>query len=190
MNRIMDPALNTKTMSTDLRYPIGRYEPQPYSDTLKEQWLADIQFLPNALENAIQNLDEQQLQTPYRDGGWTLHQLVHHVADSHMNAYIRFKLGFTEENPTIKTYNEKLWATTADVENLPVNISLTLLYALHRRWYEFLKAFSRTDWDKTVFHPEHQKTFSLWAFLGLYAWHSRHHVAHIKGLRERMGWDA
>lgn len=174
---------------TDLRYPIGKYEPKPYSETLKEEWLADIQFLPQAIEYAITNLDEAQLQTPYRDGGWTVHQLVHHVADSHMNAYIRFKLGYTEENVTIKPYNEKDWADTADVKNLPVNISITLLHALHKRWYEFLKSFTEADYHRTVYHPEQQKEYTLWQFLGLYAWHSRHHVAHITELRNRNGWN-
>jgi hypothetical protein len=172
----------------DLRYPIGKYEPQPYSEKLKEQWLADIQFLPNALESAVQNLDEAQLQTPYREDGWTVHQLVHHVADSHINAYVRFKLGYTEENPTIRPYEEKLWAGTSDVHHLPVNTSITLLYALHQRWYEFLKSFTEADWNKTVYHPEHQKQFTLWVLLGMYAWHGRHHTAHILRLRERRGW--
>jgi hypothetical protein len=175
-------------MIMDLRYPIGQYEPQPYSDTLKEQWLADIKFLPNAIENAVNNLDEQQLQTAYREGGWTVHQLVHHVADSHINAYVRFKLGYTEDNPTIRTYEEKLWAITTDVRDLPINISITLLYALHKRWYEFLRHFNEEDWNKTVYHPQHKKEFTLWVLLGMYAWHSRHHVAHINGLRERMNW--
>lgn len=175
-------------MSTDLRYPIGPYEPQPYSDKLKEQWLADIKFLPNALESAVQHLTEDQLQTPYREGGWTVHQVVHHVADSHMNAVIRFKLGYTENNPTIRPYDEKLWATTSDTLNLPVNISITLLYALHQRWYEFLRSFTAEDWNKTVYHPEHKKEFTLWVLLGMYAWHGRHHVAHINRLKERMHW--
>jgi hypothetical protein len=176
-------------MQTDLRYPIGEYVPKPYSKETKEDWLATIQFLPQALEHALNNLDEYQLQTPYRDGGWTVHQVVHHVADSHMNAYTRFKLGYTEENPTIKTYNEKEWAKTADVTALPVNVSITLLYALHRRWYEFLKNFTEEDWQKTVFHPEHKKDITLWFLLGLYDWHSRHHTAHITSLRERMNWN-
>lgn len=175
-------------IETDPRYPIGKYETQPFSEKLKEQWLADIQFLPNAIENAVHNLDEQQLQTPYREGGWTVHQLVHHVADSHMNGYIRFKLGFTESNPTIKPYEEKEWAQLADVKNLSINISITLLYAVHERWHEFLKFFTAKDWEKTLFHPEHQKEFTLWHFLGLYAWHSRHHVAHITALRDRKKW--
>jgi uncharacterized damage-inducible protein DinB len=173
---------------TDLRYPIGQYVPVAYSEKQKEQWLADIKFLPQLIENAVSNLDEKQLQTPYREGGWTIHQLVHHIADSHMNAYIRFKLGYTEENPTIKTYEEKLWAQTADVKNLPINISITLLHALHSRWSEFLKSLSEADWQKTVYHPEHKKEITLWFLLGLYSWHGRHHAAHITGLRERMGW--
>ena len=175
-------------IETDLRYPIGKYAPQEYSDSLKEQWLADIKFLPNAIENAVHDLDEHQLQTPYREGGWTVHQLVHHVADSHMNAYIRFKLGYTEQSPAIKPYEEKEWAMLADVKNLPINISITLLYALHQRWHEFLKHFTKEDWQRTLFHPEYQKQFTLRHFLGLYAWHSRHHVAHITSLRERMKW--
>jgi uncharacterized damage-inducible protein DinB len=172
----------------DPRYPIGEYQVQPYSDELKEQWLADIKFLPNALESAISNLDEQQLHTPYREGGWTVHQLVHHVADSHMNAYCRFKLGYTEENPTIKPYEEQLWATTTDVQNLPVNISITLLYALHRRWHEFLNYLTREDWEKTVFHPAQQKQLTLWQLLGMYAWHGRHHTAHVTELRRMREW--
>lgn len=174
--------------TTDLRYPIGKYLPQDYSESLKEEWLADIRFLPNALEAAVQDLDEQQLQTPYREGGWTVHQLVHHVADSHMNGYIRFKLGYTEENPTIKPYDEKQWANTTDVQHLPINISLTILYAVHKRWDEFLKSLKTEDWQRTLFHPEYQKQFTLWHYMGLYSWHSRHHTAHITSLRERMGW--
>jgi hypothetical protein len=172
----------------DLRYPVGEYVIQPYSDNLKDEWIADIKFLPQALENAISNLDEHQLQTPYRDGGWTVHQLVHHLADSHMNAFCRFKLGYTEDDPVISPYEENLWVNTADVHNLPINISITLLHALHQRWHEFLNHFSEADWQRTIFHPQHNKQFTLWHLLGMYAWHSRHHVAHITSLRERMGW--
>jgi DinB superfamily len=172
----------------DEKYPIGKYEPQPFSGKQKEQWLNDIKFLPQILENSILDLDEAQLQTPYRDGGWTVHQLVHHIADSHMNAYIRFKLGLTEDNPTIKTYEEKLWAELDDVKKLPVNISLTLLHALHARWYEAIKNLSDDQWNRTVFHPDQKKDLTLWHFLGLYAWHSKHHVAHITNLRERKKW--
>lgn len=175
-------------MQNDLRYPIGQYEPKPYSAEQKEEWLADIRFLPQALEYALSNLDADQLHTPYREGGWTVHQLVHHVADSHLNAYLRFKLGYTEEAPAIRPYDEKLWATTSDVQNLPVNISVTLLFSLHSRWYEFLKSFTEADFQRTVYHPEHKKEFTLWLLLGMYAWHGRHHVAHINSLRERKGW--
>ncbi len=176
-------------MKNDLRYPIGVYEPKPFSIEQKVEWLADIKFLPLQLENAILNLDEAQLKTPYREGGWTVHQLVHHIADSHINAYCRFKLALTENNPTIKTYDEKRWAEMHDVEKLPVNISLTLLHALHARWYEALKYVSDDEWNnKTIFHPEQKKTMRLWFLLGMYAWHSRHHVAHITALRERLNW--
>ena len=172
----------------DLRYPIGRYTAQPFSEKLREEWLIDIQFLPQHLENAVQNLDAAQLDTAYREGGWTVKQVAHHVADSHMNSLIRFKLGLTEDNPTIKPYDENEWVKLADTQNLPVNVSLTLLHALHIRLHELLKNMSRMDLDRTLFHPEHKKEFTLWEFLGLYAWHGRHHTAHITSLRERMGW--
>lgn len=176
-------------MQEDLRYPVGTYEPKPYSDELKEAWLADIRFLPQAIENAVSNLSEEQLHTPYREGGWTVHQVVHHVADSHMNAYCRFKLGYTEENPAIRPYDENRWAKTSDVQTLPANISITLLYALHSRWCTFLESFTAGDYERTVYHPEHKKEFTLWVLLGMYAWHCRHHVAHITSLRERKGWN-
>jgi hypothetical protein len=172
----------------DLRYPIGKYIVQPFSQTQWEEWLNDIKFLPQHLEHAILNLDEAQLETPYREGGWTVKQLVHHVADSHMNAYIRFKLRLTEDSLLIKPYDENAWAQMPDTMQLPINISLTLLHALHARWYVILKTMSREDLDKTAYHPEHKKDFSLWELLGLYAWHSRHHTAHITALKERMGW--
>ncbi len=172
----------------DLRYPIGQYEPQPFSETLKQEWIADIRFLPNNIENAVLNLDVNQLETPYRENGWTVLQVVHHVADSHINAYCRFKLALTEDNPTIKPYDQDKWAELPDVKNVPVNISVTLLFSLHERWVELLNHFEQSDWDKTVFHPEHKKTITLWELLGSYAWHSRHHVAQIVSLRERMKW--
>lgn len=176
-------------MPNDPRYPIGSYEPQPFSIEKKIEWLADIKFLPQALEAALINLDEAQLQTAYRDGGWTIHQLVHHIADSHVNAYCRFRLGLTEDNPTIKPYDEKAWAELSDVTKLPINISLTLLHALHIRWHETLKYVTDDEWNnRTVYHPEQKKTMRLWYLLGLYAWHCRHHVAHINTLREQKGW--
>ena len=177
------------TMTLDLRYPIGEYQPQPFSIEKKIEWLADIKFLPLQLEQAVLNLDEAQLQTPYREGGWTIQQLVHHVADSHINAYCRFKLAMSEENPTIKTYEEKIWAEMNDVQKLPINISLTLLHALHARWHEAIKHVSDKDWNnRTIYHPEQKKVIRLWTLLGMYAWHGKHHVAHINTLRERMKW--
>ncbi len=172
----------------DLRYPIGKYEPQPFSEKQKEQWLIDIKFLPQHLENTVLNLDEVQLNTAYRPQGWTLRQVVHHVADSHANAYIRFKLGLTEDNPTIKPYDEVAWANLNDTVVVPVNVSLTLLHALHTRWLEVLKSIKDEEWERTIVHPEHGRQMSLWYLLGMYAWHGRHHTAHITSLRERMGW--
>lgn len=172
----------------DLRYPIGKYEPCSYSEKQKAEWLNDIKFLPQLLENAIQGLDEVQLKTPYRPDGWTVHQLIHHVADSHVNAYIRFKLGLTEDNPTIKPYEEKLWAEMADTQNLPINISLTMIHAVHARLYEILRNMTEKEFEKTVVHPEHGRTMTLWFLLGLYAWHGKHHAAHITSLRERNNW--
>jgi len=172
----------------NLRYPIGKYEPQPFSQKQLEQWLIDIQFLPQHLENAVLNLDEQQLNNPYRPEGWTLRQVVHHVADSHTNAYIRFKLGLTEDNPVIKPYDENAWAKMNDTVVVPINVSLTLLHALHTRWMEVLKAIQPEEWERTVVHPEHGRQMTLWYLLGNYAWHGRHHTAHITFLRERMGW--
>ena len=175
-------------MSTDPRYPIGKYEPKPFSEQQKQAWLLDLQFLPEALERAINNLDEVQLNTPYRDGGWTVKQLVHHVADSHMNAYIRFKLGLTEDKPTIKPYEEQDWALLADNDLVPINVSLTLLHALHLRWVATIKDLPEEQWNRLVVHPAANREMSIWFLLGLYAWHGNHHVAHITTLRENKQW--
>lgn len=172
---------------SDPRYPIGKYEPQPYSDKLREAWTADIRFLPALLENTVARLDQAQLHTPYREGGWTVQQLVHHVADSHVNAYTRFKLGLTEDTPTIKPYDEKSWAHLADTA-LPINLSLTLLHALHARWVAVLESIHGEQWNREVIHPETGKHMSLWFLLGMYSWHGRHHVAHVTSLVESKGW--
>ena len=162
-----------------LQYPIGKYIEQPFSEKQLKEWLLDIQTLPMHVEHAIQNLDEAELDTPYRPGGWTLKQVVHHIADSHINAYIRFKLGLSEDNPTIKPYDENAWAQMIDTQNLPINISITLLFSLHMRLHEILKNMKVEEWNRTIFHPEHQKQMTLWYLLGMYAWHGRHHVAHL-----------
>jgi hypothetical protein len=179
------------TQQIDLRYPIGKdtsSSDNTYNEEVKKKYLLDIQNCPRLLEHAVLNLDEHQLNTPYRDGGWTIKQVVHHVPDSHIHAFIRFKLALTEDNPTIKPYDEVKWAELSDTQNVPINISLTLLHALHSRWMEIMKNMSEQDWQRTIFHPEHNKTLTLWNLLGSYAWHGKHHVAHITSLRERMGW--
>lgn len=171
------------------QYPIGKVQFVDFSEKEKEARLADILFLPRMLEFAVLNLNEEQLQTPYREGGWTVNQLVHHIADSHLNAYIRCKLALTEDNPTIKPYDQDAWVLSDDVKNVPVNISITLLHALHHRWYELLKNLQESDWKKTVYHPEQQRMISLWNLLQVYAWHGKHHATHITHLRESKGWN-
>ncbi len=180
------------TDDPSLRYPIGKFAEQdfadaPFEETLRDQLLTEIKVLPSALEMAVLNLDAAQLHSPYRPGGWTVNQLVHHVADSHMNAYTRCKLALTEDNPTIKTYNQDAWASLPD-SALPVNISLTLLHALHARWYAILKDLSNADWQKSFYHPEQKINFTVWEALKVYAWHGKHHVAHVTHLRTRNNW--
>jgi uncharacterized damage-inducible protein DinB len=169
----------------DIRYPIGKYEPKPYSEQLKMEWLNNIRQLPSQLEYAIQNLDAAHLNMPYREGGWTIQQLVHHIADSHMNAYIRFKLSITEENVTVKSYDEKLWAELADVQSVPINVSITLLHALHSRLYEAIKDLSAEQWNRTFNYPGKSEPVTIWFLLGMYSWHGNHHVSHILSFREK-----
>lgn len=172
----------------DLSYPIGKFIEQPFSQQQLKEWLLDIEVLPKAIEFAITNLDAAHLEIPYRPGGWNSRQVVHHVADSHMNAFMRFKLGLTEDNPTIKPYNQEAFTQLSDVKNIPINVSITLLYALHARLLEVLKNIQHNEWNRTVVHPEYGKQMTLWYLLGQYAWHGKHHTAHINKLRERMGW--
>ena len=175
-------------MSVDVKYPIGKHQMVPFSQEEKEARLADILFLPRMLEYAVLNLNDDQIQTPYREGGWTVNQVIHHVADSHMNAFIRFKLGLTEDNPTIKPYIQSAWGETADVTAVPVNLSITLLHSLHHRWYELLKTMKDEQWERTIYHPEQERKITLWELLLIYAWHGKHHAAHVTNLREQMGW--
>lgn len=173
---------------SDPRYPIGPFEPPHALDPAQRVVCIDqIAAAPPALRDAVAGLDAQQLDTPYRDGGWTVRQVVHHVPDSHLNAYTRFKLALTEEEPTIKPYNEKLWAELDDVRNTPLEVSLQLLESLHRRWVILLQSLKPEDFACTLLHPENG-VMKLDTVLRLYAWHGRHHVAHITSLRERMGW--
>jgi len=172
----------------DYRFPIGKYEPKLYSNELKIERLESIKQLPYLLELAVKDLNQTQLDTPYRDEGWTLTQVVHHVADSHINAYTRFKLGLTEDKPTIKPYQEKQWALLPDNNSVPISVSIDLLKALHIRLYAIVSIIKDTDWEKVVIHPEHNSEMSLWFLLGLCSWHGKHHTAHITSLRERNNW--
>jgi uncharacterized damage-inducible protein DinB len=171
----------------DLRYPIGRFTP-PASNTVavRAENIETLRLLPQRLCAAVAGLDAVQLDTPYREGGWTLRQVVHHVADSHANAYIRFKLALTEDWPTIKPYDEAAWANLSD-SKLPVEGSLTMIEALHGRWVTLLEALNEEDFQRGYTHPEMGRQ-SLGTALALYDWHSRHHTAHITTLRARQGW--
>ncbi|HEX3768869.1 MAG TPA: putative metal-dependent hydrolase [Puia sp.] len=169
---------------SDPRYPIGRYEQKPFSEEQKTEWLNNIRQLPTELEYAIQNLDAAQLQSRYREGGWTIHQLVHHVADSHMNAYVRFKLALTEDDVTVKSYEEQLWAELDDVRKLPVNVSITLLHALHNRLYAAIKDLRVDQWNRTLNYPGKPAPVTIWFLLGMYSWHGKHHTAHILSYRK------
>ncbi|WP_026678156.1 YfiT family bacillithiol transferase [Fictibacillus gelatini] len=171
----------------DLRYPVGQFIFDSHiSPELIEGWIKEIENAPIQLKEAVQDLNDEQLDTPYRSGGWTVRQVVHHLADSHMNSFIRFKLAITENNPTIKPYREDKWAELPD-SNLPITISLVFLEALHKRWVALLRSLNASDFEKTFNHPELGDQ-SIATAIGLYAWHGRHHIAHISSLRERSGW--
>jgi DinB family protein len=172
----------------DPRFPIGKfhYEGSP-SEEQRQKFIADIAQTPVALRTAVEGLSPQHLDTPYREGGWTVRQLVHHVPDSHMNAYVRFKLALTEEEPTIKPYAEDRWAELADTKSTPIEVSLVMLDALHQRWVELLKSLTPNDWKRQFRHPE-LGVVPLEKNVALYAWHGKHHVAHVTELRRRMGW--
>jgi hypothetical protein len=173
---------------SDPRYPIGRFHfPGALSEAERRDFIGDVERAPVALRTAIQGLNPQQLDTPYREGGWTVRQLVHHLPDSHMNAYIRFKLALTEEDPLIKSYAEDRWASLPDTQSTPVEVSLALLENLHTRWVELLRSIDPDEWKRTFRHPE-LGPVSLEKNLALYSWHGRHHVAHITELRKRMHW--
>jgi uncharacterized damage-inducible protein DinB len=176
-------------MSDDPRYPVGKFNRPSGSLTAHErQSLIDqIAATPSRMREAVAGLNESQLDTPYRDGGWTVRQVVHHVPDSHMNAYTRVKLALTEEQPTIKPYDEAAWAKLNDVRDTPIETSLVLLETLHQRWDTILRAMTETDFERTLMHPEHG-VMTLDALIAMYAWHGRHHVGHITSLRSRSNW--
>lgn len=176
--------------AVDLRYPVGRFRFDPaVSAESRARCIARIAAAPAALRAAVAGLDDRQLDTPYRPGGWTVRQVAHHVPDSHLNAYVRFRLALTEHEPVIKPYDEAAWATLADY-HLPVDVSLRLLDALHERWLVLLAAMSPTDFARRLGHPDWPEPLSLDFMLQLYAWHGEHHVAHVLGVRGREGWAA
>jgi len=174
----------------DLRYPIGKFA---YAGSLtagdRDACITRIAAAPARLRAAVNGLSDTQIETPYRPGGWTVRQVVHHVPDSHLNAYTRFRLALTENTPTIRPYEEALWAELPDARSAPVEISLGLLDALHLRWVLLLRQLGTEDWSRTFTHPEHRRGMTLDETLAMYAWHGEHHVAHITALRTRMGWD-
>lgn len=172
----------------DLRYPVGPFKFEgPLSPQQRQECIGEIAATPERMRAAVAELTDSQLDTPYRDGGWTVRQVVHHVPDSHLNSYCRFKLAMTEEHPTIRAYDENLWAGLEDARNAPIDMSLDLLEALHRRWVVFMRSFKDEDFSRTFNHPE-LGTVSVDKNVALYAWHGRHHVAHITSLRDRNGW--
>jgi uncharacterized damage-inducible protein DinB len=172
----------------DLQYPVGKFvAPTACSAAARVSWIDQIEAAPARLRDAVAGLDERQLETPYRPGGWTVRQVVHHLPDSHLNSYTRIRLGLTEDEPTIRPYLEDRWAELSDAKAGPVDVSLALLEALHRRWVLLLRSLTEAEWKRTFRHPE-IGVLTLERNLALYAWHGRHHVAHVTGLRERMGW--
>ena len=173
----------------DLRYPIGqfRYEGEP-DQHRREQWIEEIAATPANLRAVVDGLAPHQLDTPYRDKGWTVRQVVHHLPDSHLNAYTRIKLALTEDVPVIRPYEEARWAELPDGRAAPIELSLNLLESLHHRWVLLLRQLTPADFRRRFVHPQHGRPIELQETLALYAWHGRHHVAHIASLRRRMAW--
>jgi uncharacterized damage-inducible protein DinB len=181
--------MTTTVQEIELRYPVGRFDfDAPINESDYSRLIGEIAEAPGALRSAVAGLSRDQLETRYRPGGWTVKQVVHHVPDSHLNAYTRFKLALTENEPTIKPYDEAAWAELADSQKVPIAVSLDLLDALHLRWVTLLRSMDNADFNRGLRHPEHGRVLTLKQMLGMYAWHGRHHVAHITSLRKREGW--
>jgi uncharacterized damage-inducible protein DinB len=175
-------------MSEDLSFPIGKYEKvREITPEQRKQFIREIAELPNNLREMVKNMSEEQIDLPYRPAGWTVRQVVHHVGDSHLNSFIRFKLALTEKNPTIRPYAEDLWAETAEYK-MPVDVSLNLIDSIHRRWVALLESMSDEDFARTLNHPE-TGVWTLENLLGMYVWHGKHHTAHINNLKKRNGWN-
>ena len=172
----------------EVRFPVGDFVIDPVvTDEKRRRWIGEMAQAPANLRVALAGLSDDQLDTRYREGGWTLRQVVHHLADAHINGFVRFKLALTEDNPPIKTYEETLWAETIDGREAPVELSLKMLEALHERWVILLDALRESDFDKSFSHPQ-RGVMTIDKAIQLYAWHGVHHTAHIIGLRERKGW--
>lgn len=171
-----------------LKYPIGTFQlTENITDKHIQLWIRDIELLPSQIRLAVAGLEDEHLDTPYRPDGWTVRQVVHHVADSHMNGYIRVKLALTEDNPTIKPYEEQLWAELPD-SKLDIDVSLKIIDAVHTRWVEILRGLNAVQFERTFHHPANQTVMAIKQHSGLYSWHGRHHTAHIETLRLREGW--
>ena len=172
------------------QYPVGKFEmPDQVSRDMFLQWISEIAAFPERISNEVKSLTDAQLDTPYRDGGWTLRQVVHHCADSHINAVCRIKLALTEEKPVIKPYAEASWAELSDGKTYPIDASLAILKGLHERWAILLENCGEEDLQKVFIHPEHSREISIGEVTGLYAWHCRHHLAHITTLKAAKGWS-
>jgi len=183
------PANAASRTPSDPRYPIGRFQfDGDRSPESRERYIAQIAALPAELRSAVHGLAEHQLDTPYREGGWTIRQVAHHIPDSHMNAYVRFKLALTEDQPTITPYEEARWAALPDTRDTPVMVSVRMLEALHERWVVLMRDMSDADFARAYMHPEQKRAVPLFEALPMYAWHGRHHVAHILATRAREGW--
>jgi uncharacterized damage-inducible protein DinB len=175
-------------VARDLRNPVGPFKPMKKITPARRRGLIDaIAALPDELVWEVDSLTKDQLNTPYREGGWTLRQVVHHIADSHTHAYVRMRLAVTEKNPKIKAYDQERWAELRDSTSAPIDLSIQLIDALHRRWAWWLNRLDPQNFERTLQHPDHG-SISVDFLLQLYAWHGRHHLGHIKGFTERMGW--
>lgn len=181
--------MSTQAVAPELRYPVGPFKPEsvPLLESQREPMIQDIAELPSKLRAAVAGLNDEKLDVAYRDGGWTSRQIVHHLADSHINSYIRVRFALTETNPTIMPYPEAVWAELTDAKHAPVELSLRMLDGVHGRWAMLLKSLKPEDWKRTMVHPERGQ-LDLNTVLALYSWHCRHHVAHITELRKRKGW--
>ncbi len=176
-------------MTETLRYPVGRFDPpDQYSPTESALHVDELRQFPTVLRRVVEDLNDSQLDTRYRDGGWTVRQVVHHLADSHLNAYIRVRLALTEPRPAVRPYDEKAWAELSDARSAPVVWSLDLLDGLHARWTTLLAGLTPAEWQREMDHPEYPAPAAIWNVAALYAWHGRHHTAHITGLRTQRGW--